>query len=610
MQIWIQNVAGVPVEVNDIGYEFQIGEISNVNLEGIVSVSDSDDLITEINAGNLLWLRTSNPGDGNYDPADFGGDVTNVFQSGGGTSVAAITDTDADNPSDGDVLVFDSATETWVATQSDDADLASVTLGLNASVAIPTSWANVDWQLTHVENKTDIIEHDNTNIDRVLIKETGLYTIAYSMSFDADAGEETIEGRVVIDDTTVVPGSLRRASEDDEINDLSNVITAELTTGTYLTFQTQASGTGNLTDSSTTFMITRAKASGPKGDKGDTGTIGDLAAVQARRSTVLNNIPLTWTDLNFDVTDFENEPTVIEHLAPTTQDRIQVKEAGTYEIYYFLSADDEVQGRVRVNDSTVLPGSTQQSGDPGDSNNVVTPLSVKVYATLSANDFLTVQIQAATTAENLFVDALFLVKKLEGAAGEDGAPGAGSTVNVRDEGTLVPNSPFDSINFVGDGVTATDAGSGQVDVTIPGANPKAMFLAHNGVTTQTLTGTAVTALYNTSVRSDSIFSYSAGVVTVSKTAWFKITAEFTTDSTGSRSTGEQQLVHNGSPITGTQAYTYSRNSSQGRNTVSTTWLLSITSGDTVSVNIREDSGTIVTEENANRLLIEEVDDPS
>lgn len=148
-------------------------------------------------------------------------------------------------------------------------DLASVTVSNTTPSAIPLTFSNVAWDTTHVENDTSIIEHDNTNTDRVLIKETGLYFIYFSISFDADAGEEQIDARVLVDDTTVVPGSLRTASEDDEVNDLSNAITAELTAGTYLTFQVQASGLGNVLHETTTFSVTRAR--GAKGDAGPTG---------------------------------------------------------------------------------------------------------------------------------------------------------------------------------------------------------------------------------------------------------------------------------------------------------------------------------------------------
>jgi len=54
-----------------------------------------------------------------------------------------------------------------------------------------------------------------------------------------------------------------------------------------------------------------------------------------------------------------------------------------------------------------------------------------------------------------------------GAVGPAGPPGAGSTVVLQDEGSNVTNTPHSVLNFVGDGVTTTDAGSGVATITIP-----------------------------------------------------------------------------------------------------------------------------------------------
>ncbi len=43
-----------------------------------------------------------------------------------------------------------------------------------------------------------------------------------------------------------------------------------------------------------------------------------------------------------------------------------------------------------------------------------------------------------------------------------------SGIDVEDEGTPLANNPHTTLNFVGDGVTATDAGGGVADITIPG----------------------------------------------------------------------------------------------------------------------------------------------
>jgi len=149
-------------------------------------------------------------------------------------------------------------------------DMGSVTVGTNVvALPLPLVMTNVVWNLTHTQNNSAILEHDTTNTERILIKETGLHILAFSISFDADAGEEQISAQIVVDDTTVVPGSFRLASEDDEINDLSNTFTAVLTAGTYVTLQAMANGTGNTLHNSTNFMVTRA--SGPTGATGPTG---------------------------------------------------------------------------------------------------------------------------------------------------------------------------------------------------------------------------------------------------------------------------------------------------------------------------------------------------
>jgi len=165
-----------------------------------------------------------------------------------------------------------------------DQDMASVLVGISGAVAIETTPTNILWDVVNVENNSSILEHDGVNTERLLIKESGLYFIFFSISFDADAGEETISAQAVIDDTTIIPGSLRVASEDDEINDLSNAITAELTAGEYITLQIFASGTGNNLHSSSSFSVTRA--AGVKGSDGVDGADGD-AGPPGSGSTIL-----------------------------------------------------------------------------------------------------------------------------------------------------------------------------------------------------------------------------------------------------------------------------------------------------------------------------------
>ena len=56
-----------------------------------------------------------------------------------------------------------------------------------------------------------------------------------------------------------------------------------------------------------------------------------------------------------------------------------------------------------------------------------------------------------------------------GFTGPMGLTGStGSTAALQDEGVPVPGAPHNTLNFVGAGVTATDAGGGVADITIPG----------------------------------------------------------------------------------------------------------------------------------------------
>jgi hypothetical protein len=191
-----------------------------------------------------------------------------------------------------------------------------------------------------------------------------------------------------------------------------------------------------------------------------------LPTVQARRTTTIE-VPLSWTDLTFDTTDIENASTIVDH-DNTNRDRVIVKEDGLYMLSYTMVCDDEVQTRIRVNDTTVVPGSTHQSGDPNDVNDVKANNTTTVFAELTVNDFLSVQIQAATSAENLDAGAIFTVTKMQGAKGDKGDAG-GATVTVQeDDGTV--NGTTDTLNFEGN-VAVVNEGGGKTTVTITDSTP-------------------------------------------------------------------------------------------------------------------------------------------
>jgi len=162
-------------------------------------------------------------------------------------------------------------------------DLPAVSGRRTGSFTGSSSFTDVTLNATDVENDTSIIEHDNTNTDRILIKETGLYLIGWFCVVLPTGGPSTIEGRVRIDDTTVIPNSYASVDEDNEDANLSNVCIVELTSGEYITLQLLTSVGTETVRPDLTFFAVRQR--GIKGDKGDTGA-GSSITIEDEGGTV------------------------------------------------------------------------------------------------------------------------------------------------------------------------------------------------------------------------------------------------------------------------------------------------------------------------------------
>ena len=232
-------------------------------------------------------------------------------------------------------------------------DFPSITLGVPANVAITTTFTNIDWGTNVlVQNDTTIIEHDPVNTTRVLIKESGLYFLAFSVSFDADAGEEQIRVRALTNDLTLIPGSERLASEDDEINDLSNSITCELIAGDYVTLQVQATGAGNVLESTTTFMMTRA--SSVKGDVGPAGPPGTFKDSFAGHNSATTQTFTTTITNNF-ATNVRNDG-AYTHNTVVGGSEITINTAGWYRVAHTVSINNTSNTRSTASSSIEVNG--------------------------------------------------------------------------------------------------------------------------------------------------------------------------------------------------------------------------------------------------------------
>lgn len=176
-----------------------------------------------------------------------------------------------------------------------------VQLRRSATQALTTSFVDLNFDITDMETDATIIEHDPVNIDRILIKESGLYGVSYSMSVDANATENVFNFRVRIDDTTVIPISNREISEDHEINAVSNTFHVELVAGQFLTVQIKSDGAGDVLWSTSNFVISKVS-----GRIGEVGPPGSGSTITLQEDGV--NIP----NVPHDTINFMGEVSVVD----------------------------------------------------------------------------------------------------------------------------------------------------------------------------------------------------------------------------------------------------------------------------------------------------------
>lgn len=298
----------------------------------------------------------------------------------------------------------------------------------------------------------------------------------------------------------------------------------------------------------------------------DVSNFGDLPALQLRRSTT-KELPLNWEDISFDIKDVENDASVLEH-DTTTPDRIDIKENGLYLIAYQLSIDADsgeeyFDVRVRSNDTTVLDGSLRRISEDDEVNAVGNVF----VANLVDGSFLSFQIQADGTGNILMTESTYVVIKLQGAKGNKGDTGSGSNITVQDEGTSVTGTPHDTLNFVGSGVTVTNAGGGAATVTVPGSAPN--IAQYRNTAAQTINTSSTTLSFNATDYEDSNYTRSGSSIRFNVAGIYKVSYTINWDTTNrNRRTLTAWAELDGVEIVPSRSNDYARNSTDdtGSNT--------------------------------------------
>jgi len=335
---------------------------------------------------------------------------------------------------DNSIWMLTATTPTWISISGGDCscvseELPCLQLIRTSNYTFTSSFVDVTFDQTDIENEPSVIEHDNINTDRILIKEDGIYKVCYGFS-NMPTDYATFQSRVRINDTTVVLGSLIEVKDDNDMDGIACTCMVELEAGDYLTFQLGFINGSPGASVAKDIHFLSFKLQGSKGDKGDAGEAGadgDITwegawasqdytanqaveyngssyvchtnttssqvptdinywdilaskgeqgssgtsndAVQARRSTIYT-LTTTYTDITFDQTDVETDDTILEH-DDTNTDRIKVKETGTY----FISYSFDIEASTNMYDTTYAYGQVRKNDTsviPGSSSRITT----------------------------------------------------------------------------------------------------------------------------------------------------------------------------------------------------------------------------------------------
>jgi hypothetical protein len=345
-----------------------------------------------------------------------------------------------------------------------------------------------------------------------------------------------------------------------------------------------------------------------------------LVGFQARQTVGLAGTG-SFQSFDLDTVDVESDPSVIAR-DPVNISRVVFKEPGTYWCIY--SADVTVgsgaTGQIRAlqNGTTPIAAADRNiDGAFGTSSAAIT--APFILTTTVADEYI--EIQGVTNSGTVDFEATLVqaiaLRAAKGEKGDPGTPGSGSTVNVEDDGVLVPNSPFSILNFIGfDSVS--DAGGGQVDITAPVVEDFG-YIYYGKSANQTFSSTVTVnfdrLIRNTAGGDFTVNTVSGGVeVTCNFDGWVELSYDVSiTVTTNSRETSRSYVEQNTgggfSTVSDSDAWGYHRQISNGQNTVSVSALpIQVSTGDILRVRSNDEtSGTLDLLANGCRLKIERTD---
>lgn len=156
-------------------------------------------------------------------------------------------------------------TMTISATGSLDAEMPVVQLRRTTVYIMTNSYVDITFDQTDEENDSLVLEHDNVNTDRILVKESGMYLIQWTFAASSSSFGMPC-GRIRVNDAIVLPGSEMCNEDGNDENIVSAQFVASLTGGDFLTMQAkQTAGSHQIERETVLNVIKLSGAQGPVG---------------------------------------------------------------------------------------------------------------------------------------------------------------------------------------------------------------------------------------------------------------------------------------------------------------------------------------------------------
>lgn len=206
------------------------------------------------------------------------GDATCKTFSGGAVAMDDLTDADTTtvSASIGDVLKWDGTNWAPSISTVNTGELGVISTKRTTTFALPATWTDVNFDTTTLENDTSVIDHDDVNRDRFVVKQTGNYFIMTNLQLTntmANANR-TAQLRLRINDTTVV-GLLSVNLGKDSTEFVARGVSVPLNQNDFLTIQLIDDASDGV-ELEINAVVTMYKLDGAQGPTGPQGADGDI----------------------------------------------------------------------------------------------------------------------------------------------------------------------------------------------------------------------------------------------------------------------------------------------------------------------------------------------